>query len=190
MDCGAATLPFMGLMGEADESSATPSGTIWHTSPVQCWTPFKHFYHGPTPSLGLDSAIQKRRCIALVGLTDWIFWNCADVRVRLVGGVEKVCPWGGMEVQDTTPLQGDCSPDRVSGVCGTQRLKVPLKAYRQHRTSAEVLWRLIWRMLIYTRTALVLQADRDRWLPAVQWWWRKLLSLSQLQWLLQRQDDI
>lgn len=35
--------------------------------------------------------------------------------------------------------------------------------------------------------ALVLKADRDGGLPAVQWWWSKLLSFRQLQWVLQRQ---
>lgn len=53
-------------------------------------------------------------------LTDWMFWNCADVRVRLVGGVEKVCSWGGVEVPDATVVQGDCFPDSVTGVCGTR----------------------------------------------------------------------
>lgn len=52
----------------------------------------------------------------LMKLTDWMFWNCAEVRDRLVGGVEKVCPWGGVEVQDVTPLQGDCFPESVTGV--------------------------------------------------------------------------
>lgn len=30
-------------------------------------------------------------------------------------------------MQDATPLQGDCSPDSVTGVCETQKLNVTLK---------------------------------------------------------------
>lgn len=72
---------------------------------------------------------------AKIRLTDWMLWNCAEVVDLLVGGVEKVCSWGGLEMQDATPLHGDCFPDSISGIWNTKVLKV-LKENLLHFTAA------------------------------------------------------
>lgn len=46
-----------------------------------------------------------------------MFPNCAEVRARLVGGVEKVSLLGGVELQDVNPLEGECLHGPIIEIC-------------------------------------------------------------------------
>lgn len=119
-----------------------------------------------------------------------MLWNCVEVSVLLVGGVEKVCPWGGVEMQDATPLHGDCFPDSVTGVWKTKGLKgIGKRKSTTFHSSQCVFFCWLPKRLNYTMT-LLLHTDGDGWLPAVQRRWGKPLSFSRLAWFLQRWDNL